>query len=124
MQVEVQAVPPVEIEADALAVPLTEEGLSEAAKTVDGALDGLLQQLLEEGELRSDLGYARLVHVNGRLPSKRVAAVGLGKRERIDADAFRTAAAAVAREAGEFWRSVAWPLDACRPLPVDDQARA
>src|SRR2546421_6158979 len=121
MQVEVQAVPPVEIEADALAGPLTEEGLSEAAKTVDRALDGLLQQLLEEGELRSDLGHARLVHVNGRLPSKRIAAVGLGKRDQLDADAFRTAGAAVAREAGEFSKSVAWALDSSLPLAVDEQ---
>src|SRR5436305_1070502 len=124
MRVEVQAVAPAEVEADVLAVPLTEDGLSETAGTIDAALDGLLQELLQDGELRGDLGSARLVHVGGKLPSRRVAAVGLGKRERLDADALRTGAAAVAREAGEFSASVAWALDPSLPLPVDEQARA
>src|SRR5438034_9735689 len=90
MQVQVQAAAPAEVEADTLAVPLTEEGLSESAKAIDAALDGLLQQLLDEGELRSELGFAHLVHVRGRIPAKRIAVAGVGKRDRVDADAFRT----------------------------------
>ena len=124
MQVQVQAVAPGEVEADTLAVPLTEEGLSESAQEIDGALDGLLQQLNEEGELRSELGYATIVHVRGKLPAKRIAVAGLGKRDRIDADAVRTAGAAVAQEAGPFTSSLAWALDSSLPLPVDEQARA
>jgi leucyl aminopeptidase len=123
MQVEVHAVAPTEIEADVLAVPLTEEGLSESAKAVDSKLDGLLQRLVDEGELRTDVGYARVVHVSGGLGTRRVAAAGLGKRDQIDADAFRTGAAAVALEAGEFSKSVAWALDPSL-LPADEQARA
>src|SRR5919109_2570588 len=124
MQVQVQAVAPAEVEVDTLAVPLSEEGLTETAKAIDGKLDGLLQQLLEEGELRSDLGYAHVVHVRGRLPTNRVAVAGLGKSDRIDADALRTAGAAVAQEAGQFSTAVAWALDPSLPLPVDEQARA
>ena len=124
MRVEVQAVAPAEVEADVLAVPLTEEGLSDTAGAIDGALDGLLQELLQDGELRGDLGFARLVHVGDKLQSRRVAAVGLGKRDRLDADALRTGGAAVAREAGEFSASVAWALDPSLPLPVGEQARA
>jgi leucyl aminopeptidase len=124
MQVQVQAVAPAEVEADTLAVPLTEEGLSETAKAIDEALDGLLQQLLDEGELRSDLGQAHVVHVRGRLPAKRIAIAGLGKRDRIDADALRTAGAAVAQESGQFTNSLAWALDSSLPLPVEEQARA
>ena len=124
MRVEVQAVAPAEVQADVLAVPLTDEGLAEPAGAVDGALGGLLQELLQAGELRGDIGFARLVHVEGKLPSRRVAAVGLGKRDRLDADAVRTAAAAVAREAGDFSTSVAWALDPSLPMPVDEQARA
>ena len=63
MQVQVQAVAPAEVEADTLAVPLTDEGLSETAKTIDGKLDGLLQQLQDERELRSEPGWANLVNV-------------------------------------------------------------
>jgi leucyl aminopeptidase len=124
MRVQVQAVAPAEVEADALAVALTEDGLTDTATEIDGALEGLLQELLRDGELRGELGFARLVHVGGRLPSRRVAVVGLGKAGEVDADALRTGAAAVAREASEFSESVAWALDPSLALPVDDQARA
>src|ERR687887_198880 len=124
MNVQVQAVAPAEVNADTLAVPLTEDGLTESGRAIDGALDGLLQQLLQVGELRSDLGYARFVHAGGKLAAKRVAAAGLGEIEAIDADAVRTAAAAVAQETGEFSSSIAWALDPSLPLPVEEQARA
>src|SRR5439155_12326387 len=94
------------------------------AAELDGALDGLLGQLAEEGELRGELGSARLVHVDGKLPSRRIAAAGLGEPERVDADAFRTAAAAVAAEASEFVQTIAWALDASLPVPLEQQASA
>jgi leucyl aminopeptidase len=124
MQVQVQAVAPSDVEADTLAVALTDDGLTETAQAIDAKLEGLLQQLLDEGELRSDLGEAHVVHVRSRLPAKRVAVAGLGKRDRIDADGLRTAAAAVAQEAGQFTASLAWALDSSLPLPVEAQARA
>jgi leucyl aminopeptidase len=124
MQVQVQAVAPSEVEADALAVALTEDGLTDSATEIDGKLDGLLQQLNDEGELRSELGWATIVHVRGKLPAKRIAVAGLGKRDEIDADAVRTAAAAVAQEAGQFTTSLAWALDSSLPLPVEEQAKA
>ncbi|HKD32685.1 MAG TPA: leucyl aminopeptidase [Gaiellaceae bacterium] len=124
MQVQVQAVAPAEVEADTLALPLTAEGLAETGKAIDGKLDGLLQQLLDEGELRSEPGWATVVNVRGQLPSKRIAVAGVGKTEDIDADALRTAAAAVAQEAGPYSESVAWALDPSLPLPADEQARA
>src|SRR5437763_1009064 len=98
MQVQVQAVAPAEVEADTLAVALTEEGLSETAKAIDEALDGLLQQLLDEGELRSDLGQAHVVHVRGRLPAKRIAIAGLGKRDGIASDVEHVQADALGPE--------------------------
>src|ERR687887_28190 len=48
MQVQVHAVAPSEVEADTLAVPLTEEGLSESTRAVDGALDASLPLSGEE----------------------------------------------------------------------------
>jgi leucyl aminopeptidase len=124
MQVQVQAVAPGEVEADTLAVPLTDEGLSESAQTLDGKLDGLLGQLNDEDELRSELGNATIVQVRGKLSAKRIAVAGLGNRDRIDADAVRTAGAAVAQEAGQFTTTLAWALDSSLPLPVEEQARA
>jgi leucyl aminopeptidase len=124
MQVQVQAVAPGEVDADTVAVGLTDDELSDSAQAIDGRLDGLLGQLNEEGELRSELGYATIVHVRGKLPAKRVAVAGLGKRDRIDADAVRTAGAAVAQEAGQFTATLAWALDSSLPLPVEEQAQA
>jgi leucyl aminopeptidase len=125
MRVEVQEVAPGEVEADVLAVPLAEGGdLTKAAAELDGALDGLLRRLVQEGELRGELGAARLVHLNDRLPSRRIAAAGVGPPTRLDADAFRTAAASVAAEAGDFAETIAWVLDSSLSLPLEDQARA
>src|SRR5437762_3460889 len=103
MRVEVQAVAPEQVEADVVAVPLVaEDGLGSAAKSLDAGLDGLLSRLTGEGELHDELGRAGIVHVDGKLGAPRVAAAGVGPRDRLDADALRTAAAAVARKAGEL----------------------
>ena len=125
MRVEVQTCAPAELEADVLAVPLLDgEGVTGAAGELDGPLDGLIARLAQEGELRGELGSARLVHVEGRLPSRRVAVAGIGKAERLDADALRTAASAVASEVGEFAESVGWAIDESLSLTSEEQARA
>jgi len=123
MRVEVQAVTPEEVEADVLAVPLAggDNGLDGAAAALDRSLDGLLAGLTSDGELRGELGHTSLVHVNGQLKSRRVAAAGVG--DRVDADSIRTAAASVARASGEFAATVAWLLDDSLSLPLDEQAR-
>jgi leucyl aminopeptidase len=125
MRIEVQAVAPGEVDADVLAVPLADgEGLQGVAAELDEALGGLLAQLREVGELRGDLGSARVVHVTGQVRAQRVAAAGIGELGELDADALRTAAAAVAGAAGDFAQTVAWALDRSLPLPLDEQARA
>src|SRR5205807_8524117 len=78
----------------------------------------------EEGELSGEQGRAALVHVNGELPAHRVAGAGVGKPDELDADALRTAAAAVVRAAHDFAGSIAWLLDDSLPLPLPEQARA
>ena len=124
MRVEVQAVAPEQIEADVLAVPLAEDGLAGVAATLDGPLDGLLHRLASEGELHDELGRADVVHVDGKLGARRVAAAGVGPRDRLDADALRTAAAAVTRTTGEYAERIAWVLDDSLPLAPPEQARA
>src|SRR6266536_2990082 len=49
---------------------------------------------------------------------------GLVARKAVDADALRTAAATVAREARAFAGSIAWLLDESLPLSPAEQARA
>jgi leucyl aminopeptidase len=125
MDVEVQAAAPAEVEADVVAVPLAGgNGLDGVAAQLDSALDGLLGRLAGEGELRDEVGRAGLVHVDGKLTAPRVAVAGVGPRDRVDADAVRTAAAAVARAAGEFAERIAWAIDPSLPLPPAEQARA
>ena len=123
MQVEVQAVAPAEVEADIVAVPLAGgDGLSGAAAALDSALDGLLGRLAGDGELRGEAGRAAIVHVDGKLGTGRVAVAGLG--DRLDADALRTAAAAVAHETSAFAETLAWVLDDSLPVPAEEQVRA
>jgi leucyl aminopeptidase len=125
MRLEITGVSPEQAEADVLAVPLTgENGLTGAAASLDSSLDGLLANLLSDGELRAELGQTRLVHVGDTLKSRRVAAAGMGKAEDADADSLRTAAAAVARHSREFATSIAWVIDESLPVPPAEQARA
>src|ERR671934_709299 len=125
MQVEVQAVAPEEVEADVVAVPLAGgDGVAGSAAQLDSRLGGLLAQLASEGELHDEIGRAGLVHVDEKLSAGRVAAVGVGPRDATDADALRTAAAAVARLTREFAARIAWPVDTSLPLSPAEQVRA
>ena len=125
MRVEVKGVSPEQAEADVLAVPFAGgNGLTGAAATLDSSLDGLLASLAADGELRHELGHTSLVHVDGKLDSPRVAAVGIGKPGNLNTDTLRTAAAAVARRSGEFAASIAWVIDDSLSLSATEQARA
>jgi leucyl aminopeptidase len=125
MRIEVQAVAPEEVEADVLAIPLVAgDGLGGAAAKLDGGLDGLLSRLAGQGELHDELGRAGVVHVDGKLGAPRIAAAGVGPRDRVDADALRTAAAAVAQKTGEYAERIAWAIDDSLPVPPPEQARA
>src|SRR5918992_3089434 len=72
--------------------------------------------------VRRDLGETYVLLADKKLGPLQVA-VGLGSSDELDADAFRTAAAAVARELQRSERSLAWPLDPELPLPLAEQAR-
>ncbi|HEX3267294.1 MAG TPA: leucyl aminopeptidase [Gaiellaceae bacterium] len=125
MRVETKGVSPEQADADVLAVPLTgQNGLTGAAASLDSSLDGLLARLASDGELRTELGHTRLVHVSDKVNSRRVAAAGIGTAEGADADALRTAAAGVARQCREFASSIAWVIDESLPVPPAEQARA
>lgn len=65
---------------------------SGAAAAVNKVLDGLLVKLIREGEISGKRETTTLIHVKGELPAQRVAVVGLGKKEKFDMDAVRTAA--------------------------------
>jgi leucyl aminopeptidase len=109
---------------DALALPVAQPLSGEGARIVDEKLGGRIARLVESGELRGERGEALLLHLNGELDAPRLVAAGLGKRDEVDADALRTAAAAAAQSLARVGGTICWLLDETLPLPLPDQARA
>src|SRR5204863_7039312 len=105
----------------ALALPLTEDDRTPPAY---GGLATQLRQLADDGELNGELGRTAVLHTDGAATARRVVVAGLGKREQVDADAVRTAAAAVTRRLRDVGGTLAWTLDTSLPVAVDEQARA
>ena len=67
------------------------------AAEVNAALDGLLDRLIESGEITGKQSEMTVVHTVGKLPSPRVAVVGLGETWRDPHFAIRRAAGAAAQ---------------------------
>ena len=125
MRVEVEAGSPESVESDVLAAPLlAEEGPTGPLSSLNDRLGGLLGRLAEQGEITGKLKTAPVVHVDGELKADRLALPGIGAREAVDADALRTAAGTLAREARGYARTIAWLLDDSLPLEPAEQARA
>lgn len=83
-------------EADAVCLGMF-QGVREptgGARAVDAKLDGALRELLSGGDFAGERGETYLLRTRGALPSQRVLLVGLGEREKFDADVLREAAAA------------------------------
>ncbi len=106
---------------DAVALVLTED---DSTPRSDAGVGAQLQQLADDGELRGELGRTIVVHMNGDAAARRVVVAGVGKRSEVDADAVRTAAAAVARQLRDVGGTLGWTLDDSLPLSLDEQARA
>jgi len=106
---------------DALALMLTEE---DSTPRSDAGVADQLRRLADDGELHGELGRTMVVHTNGDSAARRVVVAGVGKRSDVDADAVRTAAAAVARRLRDVGGTLGWTLDDSLPLSLDEQARA
>jgi leucyl aminopeptidase len=110
--------------ADALALPVTQPLGGSDAKLLDEKLGGLLGRLGQSGELRGERGEAVLLYVDGELEAPRLVAAGVGKRDEVDADALRTAAAATAQALARVGGALVWLLDESLPVPLPEQAAA
>jgi leucyl aminopeptidase len=119
MHVEVSAAEPGELEVDVLGVPVAEPP---DISRVDERIRERIARIAESGELSGETGSTVLLHLNGELRAERVAPAGVGPSP--DADAIRTAAAAVARAAARFGGAVGWLIDSELPLAPVEQARA
>jgi leucyl aminopeptidase len=88
--------------------------LSEVAKTVDEALDGVISEMCANGEIKASLGELNTIHTLGKLMAKRVVIVGLGPQQASSTEALRRASAIAARHlqhtgAHEIAFALNWP---------------
>src|SRR5213079_1908811 len=111
---------------DALAVPIAEppDSGGNGAGIHDDKLRGRLTALAGTGELRGARGEALVLHTDGELAAPRVVAAGVGRRDRVDAEALRTAGAATAQALSRVGGTLCWLLDESLPLPLPEQAAA
>ena len=123
MEIDVVETSPAEVAADVLAFAVPEPvELPAAGQELDRLVDGGIQHLIEDGELKGDRGRVTLLHTRNTLKAHRLAAAGVGGDG--DSDSLRTAAAAIARKTGEVGgKTAAWILGE-NGLPAGEQARA
>ena len=100
--------------------------LSQAARAVDDALGGLLQELFSSGEFKGEVGELTTVHTMGKLTTRRVVLVGLGKQEKLQPLAIQRACGAAARyaqQSGAHALALACQLEDA-PLDLGAQTQA
>jgi leucyl aminopeptidase len=110
MNVSVVGEPLVSITADAVVVGVyaDDKKLREPAARVDQAAGGALREVLDAEKFQGKLGHVTHLHTNGKLPSRRVVVVGLGRRAETTAETVRRAASTGLRRARDLGaRSVA-----------------
>jgi len=102
VHVEATTASPLESEADTIAV-----GAFEGERVPRGAGAAILEALLESGEAKTTLGKLAVAHADRR----RFILVGMGPRERFDAESARVAAAAAHARAAELGtEALCWQL--------------
>jgi leucyl aminopeptidase len=119
MQVRSRRGTPQDTTADTLCVGLFEDEGAPAG--LDDALGGALAKLIESGEAKGKLKKTAVLHPGGAIGATRVITVGFGKRDELDGERARIAAAvafARARDAGA--KALAWAV----PEKVDQPAIA
>lgn len=70
---------------------------SGATGAVDRALNGIITNLIADGEIRGTKGEMTLVHTLGTMPSPRILIAGLGKQERLSKEVIRQVMGTAAR---------------------------
>ncbi len=109
MEIELSFASPEKLETEALVVPVCErkkgakgqDGLGSRAKSLDQALGGLLQKLLDSGEVKGKLLETSLLHLplysSGGLGAKRLLLLGCGPRDKFSAFELRKVAGTAIR---------------------------
>jgi leucyl aminopeptidase len=64
---------------------------------LDAALEGAISQLVNASEIKGKLNEITVIHTLGKLPTGRIAVIGLGKKEQLTDDKIRAAVAEACR---------------------------
>jgi len=101
MEFSISTEAPETVACDALAVALHDDRreLDGAAARVDRALGGLLGAVIAEERFEAKPARTLVLHTHGKIPAKRVIAVGLGPSASVTPETLRQAAGAVVRRA-------------------------
>lgn len=92
-----------ESEADAIILGLFEASeLRAATRTIDQALEGAIQELVEGGDIKGKTGDVAILYPRGAIPAQRVMIVGLGPQDDFDPEAVRRMSARALRRAREL----------------------
>jgi leucyl aminopeptidase len=67
------------------------------AASADKALEGHITQLIKSGEIKGKSGEITVLHSYGRLPSERIAIMGMGKKAELTTEIIRKSAAETLR---------------------------
>ncbi len=109
MEIELSFASPEKVETEALVVPVCErkkgatgqDGLGSRAKSLDQSLGGLLQKLLDSGEVKGKLFETSLLHTSlyssGGRGAKRLLLLGCGQQDKFSAFELRKAAGTAVR---------------------------
>src|SRR5262249_15262553 len=100
MKISTTAAAAASVNVDLLAVAVTKPvRLEGAAAEFDRTLDGAISRLVKANEIRGDAGQMTVLHTPpvAGIRAKRVAVVGLGRRDGADAESLRNAAGVAVR---------------------------
>jgi leucyl aminopeptidase len=73
-----------------------------ATGAVDGALGGVISDLIAGGDIKGKAGEVAVVYARGAIPARRVLVAGLGERDKFDVEQVRKAAAAAIKKARDL----------------------
>jgi leucyl aminopeptidase len=73
--------------------------LAGPAIAVDKLLGGAVSRLVKQGEIKGRLGEVTILHTMGRIPSERIAVVGLGEKDKMDGETLRSASGSLVTRA-------------------------
>src|SRR3989338_5921615 len=77
---------PNEIKTDVLVLGIYEsEPLADSVTEVDKALNGLISEIISDGEIKGKLFETQLIHTHSKIGAKKVLVIGCGEKKTFDA---------------------------------------